>query len=57
MAANEEKIEANDPLLRPSERLAFTDAEAEIEHLRRELFIFKTKALIVDDIKTQNEML
>ena len=46
-----------DPLIKASERHAFTDKDAEIEHLRKELTIMTFKARVVDDIKKQNEML
>ena len=40
-------------MLKPSEKHAFTDSEAEIEHLRKELAIIHKKALVIDDIKNQ----
>ena len=46
-----------DPLIKASERHRFTDKDAEIEHLRKELTIMTFKARVVDDIKQQNEML
>jgi len=52
LVAKEEEPSMDDPLVRASDRHAFTDADAEIEHLSKEVFIFKTKALIVDDMKT-----
>ena len=44
-------------MLKPSEKHAFTDSEVEIEHLRKELAIIHKKALVIDDIKNQNETL
>jgi len=40
-----------DPMLKPSERHNFSDKDAEIEHLRKELAIIHKKALVIDDIK------
>ena len=41
----------DDPLVRPSQRHAFDDKDAELEHLRKELDIITTKAKISDDMK------
>ena len=44
-------------MIRASEKHTFTDQDAEIEHLRKELAIIHKKALVIDDIKNQNETL
>ena len=36
---------------KPSEKYIFTEKDAEIEHLRNELEIYKQKAQIYDDLK------
>ena len=41
----------DESMLKPSEKHTFTDSEAEIEHLRKELAIIHKKALVIDDIK------
>ena len=38
-------------MLKASEKHAITDAEVEIEHLKKELAIIHKKALVIDDIK------
>jgi len=37
-------MDPNDPLVRASDRHAFDDKDAEIEHLRKELMIMTRKA-------------
>ena len=44
-------------MLKASEKHTITDADVEIEHLRKELAIIHKKALVIDDIKNQNETL
>ena len=50
-------MDPNDPLFRASDRYAFDDKDAELEHLRKELMIMTRKAQIKDDIRSQNENL
>lgn len=43
--------DVDESMLKPSEKHTFTDNDAEIEHLRKELAIIHKKALVIDDIK------
>lgn len=55
----EDQIQAQKDLVasKASEKHQFSDKDAEIEHLRSELEIYKQRAEVVEDMENQNAML